>query len=81
MLITGEEDYRTPISESEQYYQALRLEGVDTLLVRVPEAPHGIARRPSNLMAKVANILAWFERYDVAPSPPASASALGSAAD
>ena len=81
MLLTGEEDYRTPISESEQYYQALRLEGVDTLLVRVPEAPHGIARRPSNLMAKVANILAWFERYDVAPSPPASASALGSAAD
>ena len=25
MVITGEEDYRTPISESEQYFQALKL--------------------------------------------------------
>ena len=74
MLLTGESDYRTPISESEQYYQALKLEGVDTLLVRVPEASHGIARRPSQLMAKVANILAWFARYDEpvpdSPAPP-----------
>ena len=63
MLLTGEADYRTPISESEQFYQALQLRGIDTAMVRVPEAPHGIARRPSNLIAKVDNILAWFERY------------------
>ena len=25
MLLTGEQDYRTPMSESEQYYQALKL--------------------------------------------------------
>ena len=78
MLLTGESDYRTPISESEQYYQALKLQGVDTLLVRVPEASHGIARRPSQLMAKVANILAWFARYDESvPVPPESPSAEG----
>jgi acylaminoacyl-peptidase len=82
MLLTGESDYRTPISESEQYYQALKLQGVDTLLVRVPEASHGIARRPSQLMAKVANILAWFARYDEPVSdPPASASADGTGSD
>ena len=63
MLLTGEEDYRTPISESEQYYQALKLRKVDTALVRVPGASHGIARRPSHLIAKVAHVLAWFERY------------------
>ncbi|MBT6210922.1 MAG: prolyl oligopeptidase family serine peptidase, partial [Woeseia sp.] len=63
MLITGEEDYRTPISESEQFYQALKLKGVDTVMVRVPGSPHGIAGRPSRLIAKVDNILAWFERY------------------
>ncbi|MEX2258441.1 MAG: S9 family peptidase [Woeseia sp.] len=63
MLLTGEQDYRTPISESEQYYQALKLRRVDTALVRVPEASHGIAARPSHLIAKVDNILAWFERY------------------
>ena len=27
MLMTGEEDYRTPMSESEQYYEALKLRG------------------------------------------------------
>jgi dipeptidyl aminopeptidase/acylaminoacyl peptidase len=63
MLLTGEADHRTPISESEQYYQALKLRGVDTALVRIPGASHGIAARPSQLIAKVAHILAWFERY------------------
>ncbi len=63
MLLTGEADYRTPISESEQYYQALQLQGVETALVRVPDASHGIAARPSHLMAKALHVLAWFERY------------------
>jgi acylaminoacyl-peptidase len=62
-LLTGEQDFRTPIAESEQYYQALKLRKVDTALIRIPEASHGIAGRPSHLIAKVDNILAWFERY------------------
>ncbi|HZW59703.1 MAG TPA: S9 family peptidase, partial [Woeseiaceae bacterium] len=66
MLMTGEQDYRTPISEAEQFYQALQLRRIDTALVRVPEAPHGIAGRPSHLIAKVDNILAWFGRYRTA---------------
>ncbi|MFT4863077.1 MAG: dipeptidyl aminopeptidase/acylaminoacyl peptidase [Pseudohongiellaceae bacterium] len=63
LLLTGESDMRTPMPESEQYYQALKLQGIDSALVRVPESSHGIASRPSNLIAKVDNILAWFERY------------------
>jgi dipeptidyl aminopeptidase/acylaminoacyl peptidase len=63
MLLTGEEDYRTPMSETEQYYQALKHRGIDTLMVRIPGASHSIYARPSNLIAKVNNILAWFERY------------------
>ena len=64
MLITGEADYRTPIEESEQYYQALKLRKIDTLMVRIPEASHGgMVARPSNLVAKVDNILGWFNRY------------------
>ena len=42
MLITGEADYRTPISETEQYYQALKLRRIDTAMVRIPGAGHGI---------------------------------------
>lgn len=63
MLLTGEQDHRTPIPESEQYYQALKLRKIDTALVRIPEASHGIAGRPSQLIAKVDNILAWFAKY------------------
>jgi dipeptidyl aminopeptidase/acylaminoacyl peptidase len=67
MLLTGESDYRTPISESEQFYQALKLRGVDSAMLRLPGASHGIASKPSRLIQKVGNILAWFERYRTEP--------------
>jgi len=63
LLISGEEDQRTPISETEQFYQALKLRKVPVVMIRVPGSSHGIAGRPSRLNAKVDNILAWFERY------------------
>lgn len=63
MLLTGENDVRTPMSETEQYYQALKLRDVDTVMVRIPGSSHGIAAKPSNLVQKVGNILAWFEKY------------------
>jgi len=63
MLLTGEEDYRTPISESEQYYSALKLQGIDAVMVRLAGASHGIASKPSNLFRKVAYITGWFDRY------------------
>ena len=63
MLITGEVDYRTPMSETEQFYGALKIQGVETTMVRVPDSGHGIANRPSNLVAKIAYILGWFDKY------------------
>jgi len=63
MVITGEEDYRTPISESEQYYTALKLLGVESVLVRVPGEPHGIRTRPSHHVSKMLHIAGWFDRH------------------
>jgi len=63
MVMTGEADWRTPISESEQYYEALKLRDVDTVLVRIPEASHGITARPSRLAAKPLYVLEWFARH------------------
>ncbi len=64
LVVVGSEDYRTPVSEAEQLYTALRLRGVPTALVKVPGASHGgIAARPSQSAAKASAILAWFERY------------------
>ena len=65
MLLTGENDRRTPMSETEQYYQALKLRKIDTVMVRVPGSPHGIAGRPSRMVAKIENILGWFKKYEV----------------
>ena len=69
MFMTGTEDYRTPMSEAEQFYQALKLRQVETALVRVPGASHGIAARPSHLAAKAAHVLEWFQRHG-GPSHP-----------
>ncbi|SEH17365.1 Dipeptidyl aminopeptidase/acylaminoacyl peptidase [Sphingopyxis sp. YR583] len=73
LVIVGAEDYRTPVSESEQYYTALRLRGVPTALIKVPGASHGsIAARPSQSAAKASAILAWFEKYKKGWTRPAT---------
>ncbi len=68
LFITGEEDLRTPLSESYQMFHALKMRGIDTAVIRLPGASHDMSRRPSQLMAKVANIVAWFEKYRVKPA-------------
>ncbi|MEM7766564.1 MAG: S9 family peptidase [Pseudomonadota bacterium] len=64
LLMVGEEDWRTPTWEAEQFYTALKLQGIDTALIRIPGASHSIASRPSRLNAKVDNIMGWFAKYD-----------------
>ena len=64
IVVVGTEDYRTPDSESEQFYEALRLRGIPTMLVKVPGASHEtLTDRPSQSAAKASAILAWFDRY------------------
>jgi dipeptidyl aminopeptidase/acylaminoacyl peptidase len=68
MVMVGTADLRTPLSEAKQLYHALTLRRIDTALVQIPGAYHNIANRPSQLIAKVINALAWFDRYkDVRP--------------
>ncbi|MAC59297.1 MAG: peptidase S9 family protein, partial [Novosphingobium sp.] len=64
LVVVGSDDYRTPDSESEQYYAALQIRGVPTAMVKVPDASHGgIAARPSQAAAKDSAVLAWFDKY------------------
>ena len=63
LVILGELDLRTPTWEAKQLYHALKLQGVETMYVEVPDAYHFISERPSQLITKVDHILAWFERY------------------
>jgi dipeptidyl aminopeptidase/acylaminoacyl peptidase len=62
MVVVGMKDLRTPVSEAEQYYQALQLRGVPTLLYEIPDAGHGL-NRPSQTVQEQTAILDWFERY------------------
>lgn len=64
MVMVGMDDLRTPPSEAKQLYHALKLRKIETVLVEIPEAAHGIASRPSNLITKVAHTLAWFEKFE-----------------
>lgn len=78
MLITGEEDWRTPIAQSEEFYFALKVRKVDTVLVRVPREPHGIRGVfPSHRIAKIEHILGWFEKYVTSPGPRSGPSSTG----
>ena len=63
LLITGEVDWRTPISETEQYYQALRLQKKEAKMVRIPDEAHGVRGRPSHYIAKILHIQEWFEDH------------------
>lgn len=63
LIMTGEADFRTPISEAEQFYTALKLLNVEAVLVRVPEEPHGIGRRPSHHIMKMLYVAGWFDQH------------------
>ncbi len=62
MVMTGEADLRTPMSQSEEYYRALKMLKKETLLVRMPDEFHGW-RRPSHRLLQQLYLMAWFEKY------------------
>lgn len=37
--------------------------GVESVLVRVPEEPHGIRRRPSHEASKITTLEGWFAKF------------------
>lgn len=63
MVMVGMSDLRTPPSEAKQLYHALKLRKIETVLVELPGASHGIAKRPSQLISKIAHTVAWFNQY------------------
>lgn len=64
LLMAGEADSRTPISEAEQAYACLKMLGVEAGFLRFPGASHSsAAMRPSHVAAEVTATLAWFNRF------------------
>jgi len=63
MLMTGVHDLRTPMSQTEEYYQALKLLKVPTAMIRFNDEWHGTSSRPSNFMRTQLYLRSWFERH------------------
>ena len=64
LLMTGETDYRTPIAQTEMYYQALKLRDIPAMKIRLPEANHGMGRPTQWIVSNLA-VIDWFEKYRV----------------
>jgi dipeptidyl aminopeptidase/acylaminoacyl peptidase len=65
LLLHGEDDYRCPITEAEQFHRALHDVGCVTELVRIPGCSHlGDAIGPLHARrAQNEALVEWFERH------------------
>jgi dipeptidyl aminopeptidase/acylaminoacyl peptidase len=68
MLMTGVNDLRTPMTQTEEYYQALRLLRVPTAMVRFNEEAHGTTSKPSNFIRTQLYLRDWFQKHS-RPAP------------
>jgi dipeptidyl aminopeptidase/acylaminoacyl peptidase len=63
MLMTGENDLRTPMGQTEEFYQALQYVGVPTVMIRYQDEWHGTTSNPSNFMRTQLYLRKWFEKW------------------
>lgn len=63
MLMTGENDLRTPMGQTEEYYQALQYLDVPTVMIRYQDEWHGTGSNPSNFMRTQLYLRKWFEKW------------------
>jgi dipeptidyl aminopeptidase/acylaminoacyl peptidase len=72
LLMTGVLDMRTPMSQTEEYYAALKLRGVPTKLLRFEDEYHGTTSKPSNFMRTVLFMDSWYKQYRREAAAPTS---------
>ena len=63
LLMTGVKDLRTPISQTEEFYQALKIQKVPTAMIRFNDEFHGTSSNPSNYIRTVLYLHYWFDKY------------------
>ncbi|MBT6144868.1 MAG: S9 family peptidase, partial [Gemmatimonadetes bacterium] len=65
LLLHGEQDYRCPIEQSEQFFVALKRQSKDVELVRFPDSAHGFpqAAHPRLREQYYQRMVDWFARY------------------
>ena len=63
LLMTGVLDMRTPIPQSEEFYTALKMRGVEAKLLRFEGEYHGTTTKPSNMMRTILYMLSWYKDH------------------
>jgi len=63
LLMTGELDLRTPMPQTEEYYSALKMLKVPTVMLRFNGEYHGTSSKPSNYLRTQLYMMSWFQRY------------------
>jgi dipeptidyl aminopeptidase/acylaminoacyl peptidase len=63
LLMTGEQDLRTPMAQTEEYYQALKTLGVPVVMLRFHGEYHGTGSKPSNFMRTQLYMMDWFRQW------------------
>jgi dipeptidyl aminopeptidase/acylaminoacyl peptidase len=63
MLMTGVNDLRTPISQTEEFYEALKVQKVPTAMIRFNEEWHGTTSKPSNFLRTQVYLREWFNKH------------------
>lgn len=65
LVLHSEGDLRAPIEQGEQVYVQLKLQGVETELVRFPQETHELSRggRTDRRIERLQRISGWFDKY------------------
>jgi dipeptidyl aminopeptidase/acylaminoacyl peptidase len=63
MLMTGVNDLRTPIGQTEEFYQALKMRKVPTAMIRFNDEWHGTSSKPSNFIRTQLYLREWFNQH------------------
>lgn len=81
LIIHGENDYRTPIADGEQWFMALMKRKVPVEMVRYPRSTHDLSRtgEPWLLVDRLERIRSWFDHWlnEKQVTTPGAASTIG----
>lgn len=65
LMVQSEEDFRTPMTDAEQWYVGLKKQGTPVEFVRYPRSTHDLSRtgEPWLLVDRLARLRQWFDHW------------------
>jgi dipeptidyl aminopeptidase/acylaminoacyl peptidase len=65
LIVHSEEDLRCPMEQAEQWFTALKLNGVETEFVRIPGENHELSRsgKPKHREERLRHLVRWMKKH------------------